>query len=57
MEAQVAAGMVVYQTAHQLRMVNLVYTQYTNVNLYRLGPLYSLSTVTALTAAAISIAC
>lgn len=47
------AGMVVYHTIHQLRMVNLIYTQYTNVNLYRLGPLYSLSTVTALTAVAI----
>ena len=38
-----------YHTVHQLRTINLIYTHYTRVNLFKLRPLYGLSGVTALT--------
>jgi hypothetical protein len=43
-------GTFLYHTWHQLRQINRVYTKHTRVNLFRLGPLYAFSTVTALTA-------
>jgi hypothetical protein len=38
-----------YHSVHQLRTINLVYTGYTDVNLFRMRPLYALSSLTALT--------
>jgi hypothetical protein len=42
-------GFGVYHTIHQLRVVNRIYTENVDVNLYRSGSLYALSTVTAIT--------
>lgn len=38
-----------YHTVHQLRTINLIYTHYTRVNLFKMRPLYGLSGLTALT--------
>ena len=38
-----------YHTIHQLRAINVIYTRHTRVTLFKLGPLYGLSGVTALT--------
>jgi uncharacterized membrane protein YvlD (DUF360 family) len=43
-------GTFIYHLWHQLRQINWVYTRHTRVNLYRVGPLYAFSQVTALTA-------
>jgi hypothetical protein len=43
-------GTFLYHTWHQLREINRTYTEHTRVNLFRLGPLYAFSNVTALTA-------
>lgn len=40
----------VYHTIHQLRLVNRIYTSYTRINLFQLGPLYALSGLAARTA-------
>jgi hypothetical protein len=40
----------VYHTIHQLRTVHRIYTTQTQVNLYRLRPIYALAELTALTA-------
>lgn len=45
----------VYHTLHQLRMVNTIYTKYTRINIFQLGPLYALSGLTARTAIGIGI--
>lgn len=42
----------IYHTVHQLRVVNLIYTQYTKIDLFNLSPLYRFSRLTALTAIA-----
>lgn len=45
----------VYHTIHQLQTINHIYTDHTQINLYRTSPLYALSRVTALTAASLTI--
>ena len=40
----------IYHTIHQLRIVNLIYTQHARVDLFNLSPLYSFSRLTAYTA-------
>ena len=48
------AGVFVYHTIYQLRWIDRIYRQYTNVNLYWLPPLFSFSRTTALTAAVLA---
>ena len=48
-------GMVIYHTLHQLRTVNEIYTRYTRINLFHLGPIYALSSLAARTAIGIAI--
>ena len=48
-------GMVIYHTLHQLRTVNEIYTRYTRINLFQLGPIYALSSLAARTAIGIAI--
>lgn len=48
-------GVLIYHTFHQLRVVNVVYTKYTHINLFQLGPLYALSGLTAQSAMGIAI--
>jgi hypothetical protein len=43
-------GTFLYHTWHQLWQINRVFVEYTRVNVFRLGPLYAFSNVTALTA-------
>ena len=40
----------IYHTIHQMRTVSLIYTRQTQVDLYRLQPVYALAGLTALTA-------
>jgi hypothetical protein len=40
----------VYHTAHQLVVINRIYTLHTKINLFRMKPLYAFSNLTALTA-------
>jgi hypothetical protein len=42
-----AVGVVIYGAVHLLVMVNRVYTQHTNVSIYKFGPLYALAGVPA----------
>jgi hypothetical protein len=51
----VLAAVLVYHTLHQLHMVNVIYTKHTHINVFRLGPLYALSGLTARTAIGIGI--
>jgi hypothetical protein len=44
-----------YHTIHQLSTINQIYTQYTQVNLFKMKPLYAFSTVSALTAGCITV--
>ena len=44
------AASVVYHTVHQLRLVSRIYATHAIVNLFRLGPLYAFSGLTARTA-------
>jgi hypothetical protein len=44
------AGAFVYHTVHQLRLVSQIYSQWTRVNLFQLGPLHAFSQLTARTA-------
>jgi hypothetical protein len=46
------AGLFIYHTVHQLRVVNDIYAYDTRINLFTLGPLYAFSRLTALTAVA-----
>jgi hypothetical protein len=48
-------GTLIYHTLHQLAQINCIYTRHTRVNLFRMGPLYAFSGVTALTAVGIII--
>ncbi len=48
-------GAMVYHTLHQLRMVNAIYTKHTRINLFQLGPIYALSSLTARTAIGIGL--
>ena len=45
-------GIVSYHIVHQLLIVNEIYTRYTRISLFTLGPLYAFSRLTALTAIA-----
>ncbi len=47
---------VMYRTVRQLRLVSHIYSQHTRIDLFRLGPLYAFSTLTARTALAIMFA-
>ncbi len=40
----------IYHTIHQLRIVNLIYTQHVKIDLFHLSPLYRLARLTACTA-------
>ena len=42
-----AVGVVIYGAVHLLVMVSRVYTQHTNVSIYKFGPLYALAGVPA----------
>ncbi len=44
-------GTFIYHMIHQLQWIHRVYTHYTQINLFRMKPLYALSRMTALTAA------
>jgi hypothetical protein len=46
------AGLFIYHTIHQLRIVTDIYAHHTHINLFTLGPLYAFSRLTALTAIA-----
>ena len=48
-------GAFMYHTIHQLRVINRIYTRHTRVNLFRMGPLYAFSSVTALTAVSLTL--
>ena len=43
-------GTLIYHTWHQSRQIHRIYTRHTRINLFRMGPLYAFSAVTALTA-------
>jgi hypothetical protein len=45
----------IYHTWRQLRLVHTLYTQYTHINLFQLGPLYAFSRLTAHTAIGITL--
>jgi hypothetical protein len=47
-------GALLYHTVHQLRVINLIYTRYTRVDLLRVKPLYGFSTIAALTAGSLA---
>lgn len=47
-------GTFLYHTYHQLRLFNQVYTKYTEVNLFRVKPLYAFSNLAALTAGSLA---
>ncbi len=49
------AALIAYHTLHQLRLVSLIYTRHTRINLFQQGPLYALSNLAALSAIGISI--
>jgi hypothetical protein len=48
-------GALLHHVIHQLRQINRIYTKHTRVSLFRMGPLYAFSTVTALTALSLAI--
>jgi hypothetical protein len=47
---------VMYHTVRRLRLVSRIYTQHTHIDLFKVGPLYAFSTLTARTALAIMFA-
>jgi len=53
--ATAVVGVFVYHTIHQLRLIDRIYRQFTNVNLFQLPPLFSFSRTTALTAAGLAL--
>jgi hypothetical protein len=50
-----ALGTLFYHTFHQLRWVSRIYTSYTRINLFAIGPLYAFSGLTARTALGLSL--
>ncbi len=44
------AGAIIYHAFHQLRAINLIYTQHTRINLFHRRPLYALAWLSAFTA-------
>jgi hypothetical protein len=47
-------GAFLYHTLHQLRLINCIYTQHVRINLFRMRPLYALSSLAALTAGSLA---
>ncbi len=47
-------GAYAYHTIHQLRLINKIYTQNTRINLFRMKPLYSFSSLSAFTAGSLA---
>lgn len=47
---QAVAGVLIFHTVHQLRLIHHVYLHHADINLYRLPPLYAFSIPTAMTA-------
>jgi hypothetical protein len=47
-------GAFTYHAIHQLRLINRIYTQDTQINLFRMNPLYGLSNLAALTAGSLT---
>jgi hypothetical protein len=48
-------GVFIYHTVHQLRQVYGIYTKHTQIDLFRMGPLYAFSGVAALSAVGLTI--
>jgi hypothetical protein len=48
-------GVLVYHTIHNLRLVNKIYTEYTQINLFRTNPLHGLSNLMALSAISLTV--
>jgi hypothetical protein len=48
-------GAFIYHAVHQLRLINRIYTQHTRINLFRMQPLYALSSLAALTAGSLNV--
>jgi hypothetical protein len=48
-------GALLHHLIHQLRQINHIYTKHTHVSLFRMGPLYAFSTVSAVTALSLAI--
>jgi hypothetical protein len=48
-------GAYLYHTIHQLRSINLIYTRHTDVNLFRMRPLYAFSNLSAFTAGSLAV--
>jgi hypothetical protein len=47
-------GAFLYRTFHQLRMINLIFTHHTHVNLFRMKPLHAFGNLSALTAVCVA---
>ena len=48
-------GTFIYHTVHQLRVINRIFTRHTRINVFRMRPLYTFSSVTALTAVSLTV--
>jgi hypothetical protein len=47
-------GAFFFHTLHQLKMISRIYTEYTQVNLFKMKPLYAFSNISAITAGALA---
>jgi hypothetical protein len=48
-------GALIYRTIRQMRLINRIYTRHTHINLFRMGPLYAFSGLTALMAVGLTL--
>ncbi len=48
-------GAFIYHTIHQLRLISRILTEYTQINLFQMRPLYAFSRLTALTAIGLTV--
>lgn len=48
-------GALIYHTIRQMRLINRIYTRQTRINLFRMGPLYAFSGLTALMAVGLTV--
>ncbi len=48
-------GTLMYRTTRQMRLISRIYTRHTRINLFRMGPLYAFSGLTALMAVGLTI--
>lgn len=48
-------GAFLYHTIHQLRMINHIYSNHTDINLFRMRPLYAFSNLSAFTAGSFAV--